>query len=451
MKKLLNTLYINSPDKYLSLEGETVVISENKTECARCPLHNIESIVTMGYAGVSPALLGKCAESGIVVYFLSRSGRFIASSSGPYNGNVVLRKNQYRIFDDENKCTEISKNIITGKIYNSRWVIERATRDYTDSLDIDKLKNISLLLKTSINLISNCKNTEELRGVEGEAASRYFSVFNDLILQQKPDFTFNGRNKRPPVDNVNAMLSFSYTLLNSMVTSALYCVGLDPYVGFMHKDRPGRTSLALDLIEELRSVFADRFVLTLINKRIINKKDFFTKENNAVFFTDEGKKKFLQSWQSKKQTTIVHPYLKEKVQWGMVPYVQALLLARFLRGDIDGYPPFLWKQVIIILVLITYDVSTETPQGRKRLRKVAKQCENYGQRVQNSVFECIMDAAKCREVKEMLINIINEDEDSIRFYFLGNNYKTKVEHYGVKLGFDMEGTLIFQCERDVYI
>lgn len=343
MKKLLNTLYITSFEKYLSLDGETVVVTENNVECARIPLHNLESIVTMGYAGVSPALLGKCAEYGIVISFLSRSGRFLAHSVGPYNGNVILRKTQYRYSDDEEKCTSISKNIITGKLFNSRSVIERAIRDYSASLDVSKLKKVSDDLKISMSSIEQCQNTEQLRGIEGEAASRYFSVFDDLILQQKKDFSFLTRVRRPPTDEVNAMLSFSYTLLNSMTTSALYCVGLDPYVGFMHKDRPGRTSLSLDLMEELRSVFADRFVLTMINKRIINKKDFFTKENGAVYFTDDGKKKFLQSWQSKKQNTIMHPFLKEKVEWGMVPYVQALLLARFLRGDIDGYPPFLWK------------------------------------------------------------------------------------------------------------
>ncbi|MEE0914519.1 MAG: type I-C CRISPR-associated endonuclease Cas1c [Ruminococcus sp.] len=343
MKKLLNTLYITSFEKYLSLDGETVVVTENNIECARIPLHNLESIVTMGYAGVSPALLGKCAEYGIVISFLSRSGRFLAHSVGPYNGNVILRKTQYRYSDDEEKCTSISQNIITGKLFNSRSVIERAIRDYSASLDVSKLKKVSDDLKISMSSIEQCQNTEQLRGIEGEAASRYFSVFDDLILQQKKDFSFLTRVRRPPTDEVNAMLSFSYTLLNSMTTSALYCVGLDPYVGFMHKDRPGRTSLSLDLMEELRSVFADRFVLTMINKRIINKKDFFTKENGAVYFTDDGKKKFLQSWQSKKQNTIMHPFLKEKVEWGMVPYVQALLLARFLRGDIDGYPPFLWK------------------------------------------------------------------------------------------------------------
>ena len=191
--------------------------------------------------------------------------------------------------------------------------------------------------------ISDCVDTASLRGVEGEAATRYFSVFDDLILRQKDDFFFRERNRRPPTDAVNAMLSFSYTMLTSMVTSALYCVGLDPFVGYLHKDRPGRASLALDMIEELRSVFADRFVLTMINRKSVNKADFITKENGAVMFTDNGKKKFLQSWQNKKLTEIKHPYLEEKVQWGMVPYVQALLLARYLRGDIDGYPPFLWK------------------------------------------------------------------------------------------------------------
>lgn len=343
MKKLLNTLYITSCEKYLSLEGETVVVSENNIECARVPLHNIQSIITMGYAGVSPALLGKCAEYGIIISFLSRSGRFLAHTVGSYNGNVVLRKTQYRYSENEELCTAISKNIMIGKLFNSRGVIERATRDYAASLDIEKLKKVSNNLKCSIDSIEQCKNTEQLRGIEGEGASRYFSVFDDLILQQKKDFLFNGRVRRPPTDPVNAMLSFSYTLLNSMMTSAIYCVGLDPYVGFMHKDRPGRTSLALDLMEELRSVFADRFVITMINKRIINKNDFFAKENGAIYFTDEGKKKFLQAWQTKKQNIIMHPFLKEKVEWGMVPYVQALLLSRYLRGDIDGYPPFLWK------------------------------------------------------------------------------------------------------------
>lgn len=343
MKKLLNTLYITSPEKYLSLDGENVLIKEDGVESGRVPLHNIESIVTMGNAGISPALLGKCAEKNISVSFLSRSGKYLASSIGPNNGNVVLRKTQYRFADDESKCTEIAKNMITGKLYNSRWVIERAARDYADSLDTEKLKTVSLQIKNAIADAQNCLDTQQLRGVEGEAAARYFSVFDNLILQQKFDFAFIRRVKRPPTDYVNAMLSFAYTLLCSMMTSALYSVGLDPFVGFMHKVRPGRASLSLNLMEEFRSVYADRFVISLINKRIINKDDFFIKENEAVYFTDEGKKKFIQQWQTKKQGVMMHPFLKEKVQWGVVPYVQALLLSRYLRGDLDGYPPLLWK------------------------------------------------------------------------------------------------------------
>ena len=343
MKKLLNTLYIISSQKYLTLDGENIVIKENGVESGRIPLHNLESIVTVGYSGISPALLGKCAEKHIYVSFQSQSGRFLASVVGPYNGNVVLRQGQYRAADDEDKCTEIARNMLTGKLYNSRWVLERATRDYAASLDVEKLKTISAQIKNAMLSLQGCSDTRQLRGVEGEAAARYFSVFDDLILQQKSDFCFKARVKRPPTDYVNAMLSYSYTLLSGMAASALYCVGLDPYVGFMHKTRPGRASLALDLMEELRSVYADRFVVSLINKRIINKDDFFVKENGAISFNDDGKKKFLQQWQSKKQNTITHPFLKDKVQWGVVPYVQALLLARYLRGDIDGYPPFLWK------------------------------------------------------------------------------------------------------------
>lgn len=343
MKKLLNTLYVTSTDKYLSLDGENIVISVDRQETGRIPLHNLEAIVTFGYAGISPALLGKCAEMNISVSFLSRSGRYLAGAVGPYCGNVLLRKTQYRLSEDEGACTEIARNILIGKLYNSRWVIERATRDYPLSLDIEKLKEVSSQLKTAIDGIGACQDTEQLRGMEGEAAARYFSVFDELILQQKEDFAFHGRNRRPPTDPVNAMLSFAYTLLTSMVTSALYCVGLDPYVGYLHKDRPGRASLALDMMEELRSVFADRFVLTMINKRLVNKSDFYVKENEAVMFNDEGRRKFLQSWQTRKQTEITHPYLEEKVQWGMVPYVQALLLARYLRGDLGGYPPFMWK------------------------------------------------------------------------------------------------------------
>ncbi len=343
MKKLLNTLYITNPDYYLSLDGLNIVVNEKNNEIGRIPLHNLESIITFGYAGVSPALMGECAKNNISLSFLSYSGKFLAGIHGTVKGNVILRKEQYRISEDIRRSTNIAKNFIIGKIYNSKWIIERAIRDYPLRLDVEKLKKKSQFLSNSIKMIGDINGLEELRGIEGEAASVYFSVFDDLILQQKDAFIFKNRNKRPPLDYVNAMLSFSYSLLAGMCASALETVGLDPYVGFLHRDRPGRISLALDLMEELRAVYADRFVLTMINKKIINESDFIKKENESVIMTDEGRKEFLKQWQNKKQEVIKHPFLDEKVEWGMIPYVQALLFARYIRNDLDEYPPFLWK------------------------------------------------------------------------------------------------------------
>ena len=343
MKRLLNTLYIMSNNRYLSLDGENVVILEEQKEIGRIPLHNLQSIITFGYTGASPALMGACAQRNIDVSFMSGNGRFLARVSGEVKGNVTLRKQQYRISEDRNQSIRIARNFIVGKVYNARWVLERAARDYPMRLDADKLKEKSSILYRSLENIRNCDNAASLLGLEGEAASVYFSVFDELILQQKEDFVFQGRNKRPPLDNVNAMLSFAYTLLAGMCGAALEGVGLDPYVGFYHTVRPGRMSLALDLMEELRSVMADRFVLTLINKKVIKNNYFHKKENGAVILDEEGRKVFLSAWQSKKQDTIKHPFLDEKIEWGMVPHVQAMLLARFLRGDLDEYPPFLWK------------------------------------------------------------------------------------------------------------
>ena len=343
MKRLLNTLYIMSNNRYLSIDGENVVILEEQKEIGRIPLHNLQSIITFGYTGASPALMGACAQRNIDVSFMSGNGRFLARVSGEVKGNVTLRKQQYRISEDRNQSIRIARNFIVGKVYNARWVLERAARDYPMRLDADKLKEKSSILYRSLENIRNCDNAASLLGLEGEAASVYFSVFDELILQQKEDFVFQGRNKRPPLDNVNAMLSFAYTLLAGMCGAALEGVGLDPYVGFYHTDRPGRMSLALDLMEELRSVMADRFVLTLINKKVIKNNYFHKKENGAVILDEEGRKVFLSAWQSKKQDTIKHPFLDEKIEWGMVPHVQAMLLARFLRGDLDEYPPFLWK------------------------------------------------------------------------------------------------------------
>ena len=343
MKKLLNTLYVTSTDRYLALDGENVVVYEKQEEIGRVPLHNLEAIVTFGYTGASPALMAACAKHDIGLTFLSGSGRFLARVSGEVRGNVTLRKEQYRVSTVNDESIGIARNCILGKVYNAKWILERACRDYPLRLDGEKIKRKSGFLSESLKKIKICGTPAELRGLEGEVASVYFSIFDDLILQQKDQFTFHGRTKRPPTDRVNAMLSFAYTLLTGMCAGALETVGLDPYVGFFHTDRPGRMSLALDMVEELRSVIADRFVLTLINKKMVDSSGFSQKENGAVIMDEDTRKLFLSQWQLKKQEVITHPFLGEKVEWGMVPYVQAMLLARYLRGDLDEYPPFFWK------------------------------------------------------------------------------------------------------------
>lgn len=343
MRKLMNTLYVTSPDAYLSLDGENVVVLVEEKEKIRVPLHNLEGIVTFGYTGASPAFMGQCAKRNLALTFLTRHGRFLARVVGESRGNVVLRRQQYRMADQEPEQIKIARNCIAGKIYNSRSVINRALRDHGQRIDEARFKAVSEQLKQSLELARAASSLEELRGYEGEAASRYFSVMADLILQQKADFYFRGRNKRPPLDNVNAMLSFVYTLLAHDVAAALETVGLDSYVGFLHTDRPGRISLALDMMEELRAVFADRFVISLINKRMVNGSGFERQENGAVMMKDDTRKEILRNWQERKQDKIKHPFLEETIEWGLVPHVQAMLLARFIRGDLDGYPPFLWK------------------------------------------------------------------------------------------------------------
>jgi len=343
MKKLLNTLYVTTPDARLALDGENVVVYQGDDALGRFPLHNLEGIVVFGYMGASPALMGACVSRNISLCFLTPFGKFLARVVGKEYGNVTLRKTQYSVSADEARSAEIAKSFLLGKIYNSRWVIERAIRDYPMRLDVERLKTASGFLKRSTCEIMTGNNLEQLRGIEGEAASVYFAVFDELILQQKDSFHFDVRNRRPPLDNVNALLSFVYTLLANQTAAALTTVGLDSYVGFLHRDRPGRVSLALDLMEELRSVYADRFVLSIINKKIITADGFEKKEDGAVVMTDDTRKAVLSAWQSKKQEAITHPFLQEKVEWGLVPYVQAMLLARYLRGDIDAYPPFLWK------------------------------------------------------------------------------------------------------------
>ncbi|GLC88904.1 type I-C CRISPR-associated endonuclease Cas1c [Lysinibacillus piscis] len=343
MRKLLNTLFITTPDIYLTLKGETVIVTHDEQQLGRIPLHNLEAICTFGYAGASPSLMHACAERNISLTFLSRSGRFLARVVGESKGNVVLRKTQYRLSESVEESAKIARNFIFAKVANQKWILERMTRDYPLRIDVPAFKKISATLSDYLKEILETEDLDVLRGLEGQAANHYFKCFDQMILQQKESFYFKTRNRRPPTDNVNALLSFTYTLLAKDVSAALENVGLDAYVGYLHRDRPGRASLALDVMEELRGVVADRFVLKLINKKIVTAKDFIQKENGAVLLTEDGRKKFIQAWQERKQETLTHPFLKEKINWGLVPHAQAMLLARYLRGDLEEYPPFLWK------------------------------------------------------------------------------------------------------------
>lgn len=343
MKALLNTLFVTSEDVYLTLDGENVVANRGGEAVARYPLHTLQSIVSFSYAGASPALMGACAERDVSLAFCSPRGRFLARVGGESRGNVLLRRAQYRLADDPAQSCRIARCMIFGKLHNARWSIERTRRDHGLRVDADKLANASRRIQGLLDPVLEISDLEALRGLEGIAAVAYFDVLDDMILSGNPEFRFKGRSRRPPLDRVNALLSFAYSLLAHDCASALESVGLDAYVGFLHRDRPGRTSLALDLMEELRPCMADRFVLTLINNRMVRPADFIHAENGAVLLSDAGRKEFLQHWQERKREQLTHPYLEEKLPWGMVPYAQALLLARHLRGDLDGYPPFLWK------------------------------------------------------------------------------------------------------------
>ncbi len=343
MRKLLNTLYVTTPEAYLSLDGETVTVLKDDEALLRVPLHNLEGIVTFGYTGASPKLMGACAERGIALSFCTAHGRFLASVVGEARGNVTLRRTQHRAADDDAQSLAIAKNMLVGKLHNGRWVLERATRDHAPRLDTERVKRAARMIADAIPTVQSAEAHGALMGIEGEAASRYFAVFDELILQDKKAFFFRERSRRPPLDNINALLSFVYMLLARDTASAAAAVGLDPFVGFLHKDRPGRRSLALDLMEELRAPLADRFVLTLINTRQIDASGFEQKENGAVFIRDSARKALLKAWQERKSEQLIHPFLKEKLEWGLVPHAQALLLARFLRGDLEAYPPFLWK------------------------------------------------------------------------------------------------------------
>lgn len=343
MKRHLNTLFVTTQGAYLAKEGETLLVRvENETRL-RIPIHTLGGIVCFGNVSCSPFLMGFCAEQDVSISFLTEQGRFLARVQGPVSGNVLLRREQYRRADDMDVSADIAKAVLTGKLANCRTVLQRAIRDHSDKLNTEVVLHAAERISDSLRQVRSNSALNVLRGIEGDAAHMYFSVFDHLITSQKQDFVFHERSRRPPLDRVNSLLSFLYTLVLHDVRSALESVGLDPAVGFLHRDRPGRPGLALDLMEEFRPFLADRLTLSMINLRQVQKKGFKRAESGAVLMNDDTRKDILVAYQKRKQEEILHPFLKEKVTIGLLFHSQALLMARYLRGDLDGYPPFVWK------------------------------------------------------------------------------------------------------------
>ena len=331
------------PEAYLACDGENVLIKIDNEIKFRVPVHNLEGIVCFGFAGASPGLMHLCCERGVALSFLTVYGKFMGRVTGRVSGNILLRRTQYRWTDNDDISLRLAKRFVLAKIINGRTVLHRAVRDHPQAVDTDLLGDVVKNLVILAKQLDKAKDLHMLRGFEGQAAYHYFAAFNQLILSQKDDFNMTNRNRRPPLDRINALLSFLYTLLTHEVVAALESIGLDPQAGFLHKDRPGRPSLALDVMEELRPHFADRLAVTLINRNQISPGGFVVKENGAVVMDDKTRKEVLTAWQKRKQDEIIHPYLKEKVPLGLVPYIQAMLLARHIRGDLEDYPPFFWK------------------------------------------------------------------------------------------------------------
>lgn len=340
MKKLLNTLYVTQPNSYIYKDGMNVVISVDQKEVFRIPVINLEGIVSFSYSGCSPGIMKLCTDNKVSLTFLTPQGKFISRIQGPPTGNVLVRRKQFLITENNETSLEIAKLIIAAKIKNYRTILQRYSRDYPSS---ELLQEAILRLRQSQRNALDATDKGTLRGVEGMAASIYFSILPELIIQQRNEFTFNGRNKRPPKDPVNAMLSFTYTILGNEIASALECAGLDPYVGVFHTLRPGRISLALDLLEEFRAYLCDRFVISLINRRQIGIQHFKYQGEQGIHMTDECRKILLTAWQNRKKELILHPYINEKIPIGLLPYVQALLLARKIRGEASDYVPFIIK------------------------------------------------------------------------------------------------------------
>ena len=346
MRRHLNTLYVTTEGAWLRKDGDNVVVKVDGAERGRVPVHLIGGIVSFGAVGITPALMGHCAGLGVCVSLMGRNGRFLARVEGPVSGNVLLRRRQYRAADNPESTAIMVSNLLTGKLLNQRTVVRRAIRDHGDNVPEEackRLQNCERRLTNAARRSRQKLETDRLRGIEGEAAQAYYGIFPDLVRNESNAFVFRGRSRRPPLDPVNALLSFLYTLLVHDCRSALESVGLDPAVGFLHRDRPGRPSLALDLMEEFRPVVADRLALSLINRRQLSANDFKTSVSGAVTMRDEARKKILVAYQERKKDEIVHPFLKEKTTFGLIPFLQAKLMTQYLRGDLDGYPPFLWK------------------------------------------------------------------------------------------------------------
>ena len=343
MQRFLNTLYVTTQKAYLHKKGDAIEFVVDDKKPIMLPMINLDSIVCFGNIYVSPFLLGAAPEHNITISFLSETGKFLARVQGPVAGNVLLRKAQYRISDDKEKSARVAKYFITGKIANQKTVLQRAIRDHKDKVDVNRLQSAIDDLNKNLDKVERESDLDRLRGIEGDSAETYFSVFDELITSQKDGFKFEGRNRRPPLDNVNAMLSFVYTLLYHDMISACEVVGLDPAVGFMHRDRPGRLSLALDLMEEFRAFFADRLVLSLINRNEVTADQFEKTASGAVIMNETARKTVVQAYQKKKEVVVNHPYVEKRMHLAILFQIQARLLARHLRGDIDGYPAYIWK------------------------------------------------------------------------------------------------------------
>ncbi len=346
MKRLLNTLYVTSEGAWLRKDGQNLVVEVEGAERGRAPLHMLAGVVSFARAGASPALLAACAEAGITVSHLEPNGRFLARVEGARSGNVLLRRAQFRIADDAESRTPIVRAVVAAKAANQRTVLRRALRDHGDGMPADDSKALAAAGRRLGDIIRRtlvATSVDGLRGLEGEAALVYFAVFDRLVRSDDPAFAFNGRSRRPPLDRINALLSFLYAMLGHDCRSALEAHGLDPQVGFLHADRPGRAGLALDLMEELRPVLADRLALSLVNRRQLTAGDFVVEEAGGVRLGDDARRRVLVAWQERKRGELRHPFLDETIPLGLLGHVQAQLLCRHLRGDLDGYPAFVWK------------------------------------------------------------------------------------------------------------